>query len=184
MDDARIIQLYWDRDEQAIRATSEKYGRYCASIARNILGNPEDAEECVNDTYLHAWNAMPPHRPALLPTFLGRLTRNLSLNKCRYLTARRRSGVTLALEELSDVVSGTALPEQELQSRELLAAIDAFLAALPQKKRRIFVCRYWYFDSIPSIAAQFGTTENAVSAVLSRTRRKLCHHLAGRGFLL
>ena len=92
MDEAQIVQLYWDRDEQAIPATSEKYGNYCTSIAMNILGNQEDAEECVNDTYLNAWNAMPPHRPGILPTFLGKITRNLSFNRYQHNTADNRGG--------------------------------------------------------------------------------------------
>ena len=109
MDDARIVQLYWDRDEQAIPATSEKYGRYCNSIAKNILGNPEDAEECVNDTYMSAWNTMPPHRPSTLSVFLGKLTRNLSLNRYKQNTAGKRGGgeVPVVLDEITALVSDT-----------------------------------------------------------------------------
>lgn len=186
MEDAKIVQLYWDRDEQAIPATSDKYGSYCASIARNILGNAEDAEECVNDTYLHAWNAMPPHRPKMLSTFLGKLTRNLSLNRCRHNDAEKRGGGQRAavLDELAELVSGGGEPEQEIDRRELLETINAFLDGLPRDKRRIFVCRYWYFDSVSEIAARFGLTENRVSVTLSRLRRKLRDHLSERGFML
>ena len=108
MDDAQIVQLYWDRNEQAIHATSDKYGNYCTSIAKNILGNQEDAEECVNDTYLNAWNAMPPHRPSILSAFLGKITRNLSFNRYKHNTADKRGGgeIPAVLEELSDLVSG------------------------------------------------------------------------------
>ncbi len=186
MEDAKIVQLYWDRDEQAIPATSDKYGSYCASIARNILGNAEDAEECVNDTYLHAWNAMPPHRPKMLSTFLGKLTRNLSLNRCRHNDAEKRGGGQSAavLDELAELVSGGGEPEQEIDRRELLEAINVFLDELPRDKRRIFVCRYWYFDSVSEIAARFGLTENRVSVTLSRLRRKLHDYLSERGFML
>ena len=114
MDDAQIVQLYWDRNEQAIRATADKYGNYCTSIAKNILGNQEDAEECVNDTYLTAWNAMPPHRPSILSTFLGKITRNLSFNRYKHNTADKRGGgeMPAVLEELSDLVSGKDNVEQ------------------------------------------------------------------------
>ena len=119
MEDSKIVQLYWSRDEKAIDATADKYGRYCASIARNILGNREDAEECVNDTYLHAWNAMPPHRPGILSTFLGKITRNLSFNRYRYNTADKRGGgeTAVVLEELLDIVSDGENPEQAMEYR-------------------------------------------------------------------
>ncbi len=186
MEDAKIVQLYWDRNEQAIPETAGKYGSYCASIARNILGNAEDAEECVNDTYLHAWNAMPPHRPKMLATFLGKLTRNLSLNRSQYNDAEKRGGGQSAavLDELGELVSGGDEPEQEVDRRELIEAINAFLDELPHGKRRIFVCRYWYFDSVSEIAARFGLTENRVSVTLSRLRRKLHDYLSERGFML
>ena len=108
MEDAKILLLYWNRDEQAIPATAEKYGSYCTTIARNILGNHEDAEECVNDTYLRAWNSMPPHRPAILSTFLGKIVRNLSLNRYHHNAAQKRGGgqAVIVLDELADIVSG------------------------------------------------------------------------------
>ena len=113
MDDAQIVRLYWDRDERAISATAEKYGNYCAAIARNILSSNEDAEECVNDTYLHAWNSMPPRRPNILSAFLGKLTRNLSLNRYHRNTANKRGGteVPLVLEEIAELVSGAGSAE-------------------------------------------------------------------------
>ena len=186
MEDSKIVQLYWSRDEKAIDATADKYGRYCASIARNILGNREDAEECVNDTYLHAWNAMPPHRPGILSTFLGKITRNLSFNRYRYNTADKRgSGETaVVLEELLDIVSDGENPEQAMEYRELVKAIDAFLAGLPARKRRIFVCRYWYFDSVSGIASQFQMTENNVAVTLNRIRAQLRDYLLEGGFVL
>ena len=186
MEDSKIVQLYWSRDEKAIDATADKYGRYCASIARNILGNREDAEECVNDTYLHAWNAMPPHRPGILSTFLGKITRNLSFNRYRYNTADKRGGgeAAVVLEELLDIVSDSEDPGQAMEYRELVKAIDAFLAGLPAQKRRIFVCRYWYFDSVSSIASRFQMTENNVSVTLNRIRTQLRDYLLEGGFVL
>jgi RNA polymerase sigma-70 factor (ECF subfamily) len=150
------------------------------------LGNEEDAEECVNDTYWNAWNAMPPHRPAVLATFLGKITRNLSLNRYRRVTAEKRGGGELAavLEELSECVSGNDDVEGEVDRRELARAIDAFLDTLPPDKRSIFLCRYWYTDSIPDIAARHGMRPGAVSMTLNRLRAKLRAYLLERGFFL
>lgn len=186
MDDEKIVQLYWDRSELAIIATADKYGSYCVSIAKNILGNKEDAEECVNDTYLNAWNSMPPHRPSILSTFLGKITRNLSFNKYKYNTANKRGGgeTALVLDEIAELVSGTDNVEQEIHHKELLKAIDSFLDRLPSDKRSIFVRRYWYFDSISDIASRFGMTENNVSVTLNRLRLKLHNDLLERGFEL
>lgn len=184
MDDSKIVQLYWDRDEQAIPATSDKYGTYCISIAQNILGNQEDAEECVNDTYMSAWNSMPPHRPKILSVFLGKITRNLSLNRYKQNTAGKRGGreVPVVLDEIAELVSDTGSVEQEVDRKELVKAIDAFLDRLPTDKRSIFICRYWYFDSVSKIAARFGMTENHVSVTLNRLRVKLHNDLLERGF--
>ncbi len=186
MDDEKIIQLYWDRDEQAIPVTDIKYGAYCTSIAKNILGSNEDAEECVNDTYLNAWNAMPPHRPAVLSAFLGKITRNISLNRYKYNTAEKRGGgqCNLVFEELSDFISDKDNVEQEIDRKELINTINEFLAALPQNNRNIFVCRYWYFDSISEIGKHFHMTENNVSVTLSRMRLKLRNYLSERGYEL
>lgn len=186
LEDTKIVQLYWDRNEQAIPATADKYGRYCASIAQNILGNKEDSEECVNDTYLSAWKSMPPHRPGILSTFLGKITRNLSFNRYKYNNANKRGGgeAALVLEEIEELVSGTDSVEQEVLRKELVKAIDAFLEGLPDDKRRIFVCRYWYFDSVSNIASRFRMTENNVSVTLNRLRLKLHNHLLERGFEL
>lgn len=186
MEDSEIVQLYWDRNEQAIPATSEKYGNYCASIAKNILGSENDAEECVNDTYWNAWNSMPPHRPSVLSTFLGKITRNLSLNRYRHNTAGKRGGgeVTVVLDELLGLVSDTDSVEQEIDRRELVNAIDTFLGTLPAEKRGIFLRRYWYFDSVSEIASRFGMTENNVSVTLNRIRLKLHNYLSERGFEL
>lgn len=184
MDDSKIVQLYWDRNEQALTATSDKYGNYCISIAKNILGNKEDAEECVNDTYMRAWNSLPPHRPNILSTYLGKITRNLSFNLYKRNTADKRGGgeVPVVLDEIVDLVSDTDDVEKEIDRRELVKAIDDFLGKLPADKRRIFICRYWYFDSISNIASRFGMTNNYVSVLLNRLRLKLHNYLLERGF--
>ena len=186
MDDAKIVQLYWDRNEQAIPATAEKYGSYCTSIAKNILGNHEDAEECVNDTYMNAWNSMPPHRPGILSTFLGKIVRNLSFNRYKHNTTDKRGGgqATVVLDEIAEFVSDTDSVEQAIDRKELVKAIDSFLDRLPAHKKNIFVCRYWYFDSISDIASRFGMTENNVSVTLNRLRLKLHNYLLERGFEL
>ena len=179
LEDAAIISLYWRRDAQAIPATAEKYGSYCTAVARNILRDQRDTEECVNDTYLRAWNAMPPHRPAVLSAFLGKITRNLALNRHRKDAAEKRGGgeADAVFEELAHVVSHQDTPESDLDRRELLGAINEFLAALPDTKRRIFVCRYWYFDSITEIAERFGFGQSKVKMMLLRTRGKLLAQL-------
>lgn len=184
LEDNKIVQLYWARDQEAIPATAAKYGSYCSSIAWNILGSKEDTEECVNDTYLNAWNSMPPHKPSMLSTFLGKITRNLSITRYRSLhTQKRGGGQTLCvLEELADCVSGKDDPVSAYDRKELISAIDNFLDSLSPEKRGIFLCRYWYFDSIPTIAFRFGKTENAVSVTLNRLRSKLRRHLLERGF--
>jgi RNA polymerase sigma-70 factor (ECF subfamily) len=186
MDDAKIVQLYWERDEQAIPATADKYGRYCTAIAKNILGNKEDAEECVNDTYLSAWNSMPPHRPGVLSAFLGKLTRNLSFNRYKHNAADKRGGGELpsVLDELSDCVSGKEDTESSFDRQELAKAMEDFLDMLPRKKRSIFISRYWYTESISDIAGQHGMKEGAVSMTLNRLRAKLHDYLLERGFEL
>ena len=186
MDDAKIVQLYWDRNEQAIPATADKYGRYCTSIANNILGNNEDAEECVNDTYLNAWNSMPPHRPSILSTFLGKITRNLSIKRYKHNTADKRGNgqAMVIFDEIAELVSDTDNVEQEIDRKDLIRSIDDFLDKLPTNKKNIFVCRYWYFDSIVDIAIRFGMTENNVSVTLNRLRLKLHNYLVERGFEL
>jgi RNA polymerase sigma-70 factor (ECF subfamily) len=186
MDDAKIVRLFWDRDEQAITATADKYGGYCTAIAKNILGNKEDAEECVNDTYLNAWNSMPPHSPNVLSTFLGKITRNLSFDRYKHNTADKRGGgeTTAVLDELLEIVSDTDSVEQEINRKELVKAIDTFLGTLSADKRGLFVRRYWYFDSISTIASRFEMTENNVSVNLNRIRLKLHNYLLERGFEL
>lgn len=186
MDDSRIIKLYWSRSEQAIPATAEKYANYLSSIAQNILGNREDVEECLNDTYWRAWNAMPPHRPNILSVFLGKITRNLSFNRYKQRHAEKRGGseLTLVLEELSECVSGKEDIAQEVERYELLNEINIFLSTLSETKREVFIRRYWYVDSVANIAKCFGKTENNVSVLLSRIRNDLKKYLRERGLSL
>ena len=184
MDDNAIIELYFSRSESAISETANKYGRYCYSIANNILDNKEDSEESVNDTYLAAWNTMPPQRPSVLATFLGKLTRYISLDKWKARNAGKRGGgeVTLALDELDGCISSKENTEQAFEQKELLRSVNQFLGALPQTERNIFVCRYWYLDPVQQIADRHGFSLSKTASMLRRTREKLRKHLAKEGF--
>ena len=179
MQDEAIVTLYWERDEQAIRHTDEKYHIYCHTIADRILRSTNDAEECVNDTWLRAWNTIPPQKPSNLRLFLGRITRNLSLDRYRRLHADKRGGgeMPLLLEELGDCVSNGDTVFEEYAKKALADALQKFLWALPMRDRTIFLKRYFYAMSVSDIARQLGMTENNVSKVLSRTREKLKHSL-------
>ncbi len=184
MDDSGIIQMYWDRNDQAIRATSDKYGHYCKAIAKNILNSEEDAEECVNDTYLNAWNAMPTHWPEQLATFLGKITRNLSFNRYKRNHTEKRGGgeITLVLDELTDCISDVDDVEQIIDRQELIKAINSFVRSLSVSKRNIFIRRYWYADSVSEIAKDNGMLQGTVSKTLERTRKQLKAYLTERGF--
>lgn len=184
MNDEQIIALYFDRDEQAIQATADAYGSYCGKVAVNILKNTEDAEEAVSDTWLRAWNTIPPQRPQYLRLFLGRITRNLSLSIWRAKTAEFRGGgeVSLALEELSECVSQGTNPEALLQTRELGQSISGFLRTQPQNYRIIFLRRYFYLESSKQLAARFGISDANVRMILSRTRKGLREYLKKEGY--
>ena len=184
MDDNVIVQLYWDRNKQAIDETSSKYGPYCTSIAMNILHNHEDAEECVNDTYLNTWNSIPPHKPNTLSTFLGKIVRNLSFNRYKSIHTAKRGGYEfpLILDELSEIVSDNVSAEDEVIKKELIATFNDFLDSLSEEKRYIFIRRYWYSDSIAAIAEKSRRTENSISVELSRIRKKLRNYLTERGY--
>lgn len=184
MEDKDIIQLLFDRDEQAIAETSAKYGSYCNSIARNILKNREDAEECVNDTYLRVWNVIPPNRPVIFKAFIGRITRNISFNLYKKTNANKRGNgqIELILDELAECVSGDNDPIMEVEKNELIKEINSFLDKLPQEKRIMFVRRYWYSDSVTDIAKRCGVSENYVSVNLNRLRKRLHNNLVERGF--
>ena len=183
MEDQQIIELYWARSEQAIRESETKYGAFCLSIARNILAQEQDAEECVNDTWLRAWNAMPPQRPGILSAFFGKLTRNLSLDRWRYNRAAKRGGpqVETALEELGECVSPEGSPEGELDRQAAEEALNRFLDGLPPLQREVFLRRYWYLDSIEDIARRAGWSKSRVTTTLHRLRVRLRAHLIREG---
>lgn len=183
MEDSTIIDLYWARQEQALSETERKYGGYCRSIAHNILQNREDSEECVSDTWLHAWNAIPPQRPSVLSAFLGRITRNLSFDRCRRQSAEKRGGgvLPLALDELSECVPAPGRVEQTLEAQELSTAIDRFLRTLPERDCSIFLRRYWYVDTVQTIAERYEINVSTVKSILFRTREKLRRYLSGEG---
>ena len=186
MEDARIVELYWERDEAAIAESSAKYGGYCYQIAFRILALREDAEECVGDTWLRAWEAMPPSRPGRLYTFLGKITRNLSLDRWRALRAQKRwqGQAELALTELGDCLPASGGVEQEVEAAALAESLNRFLESLPQEKRVLFVRRYWYLCSVEELAAWSGRRRGTVSAALFRLRQDLREHLEREGFTL
>lgn len=186
MDDMEIIGLFWVRDERALRETQQKYGSYCSAIAYNILSSPEDCQECVQDAYMKLWDTIPPQKPRCLRAYLGRITRNLSLNRLRAMTAQRRGGgfQHLPLEELRDLVSGQGDPPSELEKQQLADSISVFLRLLPPEKRQIFLLRYWYAEPLAQVAAETGLTEDKVRNDLFRLRKKLKKHLEKEGFTL
>ena len=175
MNDREIVNLYWQRSEQAITETEQKYGRYCHIIAYNILENSEDSEECVNDTWMSAWNAMPDKRPDRLGPFLARITRNFALTKIVRRTAKKRGGgeAELALEELDECLPSGYDLEKEIEDRELSRAIDAFIGNLPEEEQLVFVSRYWFVATEREIAEKLGMSRSGVAAMLKRTRSKL-----------
>lgn len=184
MDDKSIVDLYFSRDQEAITQTDKKYGHYCYRIAYNILTNREDAEESVSDTYVAAWRAIPPRRPSVLSTFLGKITRHIAIDRWRERNASKRGGgeVPLALEELQDCVAGMQNVEMDYERKEIIKAYVRFLDALPVTERRVFLCRYWYVDSVEAIADKFGFSQSKVKTMLHRTRAKLRKQLAEEGY--
>lgn len=185
MEDCKIIDLYWEWDEKAIGATASKYGSYCYYIAYNVLHNQEDADESVNDTYLGAWNAMPPHRPNMLRTFLGKITRCVSLKKWRDDHREKRGGdeVSLVLEELSECVPSNFSVEDSVIADELSALMNQFIGTLAPTERQVLLCRYWYLDSIDKISEEFCFSNSKVKSMLHRTRAKLLAYLEKEGVL-
>ncbi len=176
MDDSRIIELYFSRDNSAISETKQKYGRLLYSVSYNILNSREDAEECESDTYMAAWDQIPPTKPQVLSAFLSRITRNLSFKKLKAQNAQKRGGNdhTLPLDELIATIPDRKNPITQLELTEIL---NAFLRELPPRERQVFICHYWYCDPIKDIARQFGFTQSKVKMMLSRTRTKLFAHL-------
>ena len=186
MEDLEIVELFWNRDEKAITETQNKYGNYCNSIAYSILHNTQDCEETLNDTYLAAWNSMPPHHPLMLSTYLGKICRRLSLNKWRSLSAEKRGGseVTVSFDELEQCIPDQKSIKEELDAKLLAEAIDEFLCGLKENERKMFVCRYWYFDSVADIAKRFAYTQSKVKMSLKRSRDKLKDYLIKEGLTI
>ena len=185
MDDAGILALYFARDERAVTETAGKYGGQCYAVSYQILRSHQDAEECVNDTYIRAWNAIPPARPTFLGAFILKITRNLSLSAYKAARAEKRGGgqtVESLTRELTDCVTGN--PEAMLESAELSRALDRFLRTLSQKERCVFLRRYWYADSISEIAQQCRMAPGTVKSSLHRTRAKLKQFLQEEGIFV
>jgi len=184
MDDNHIVDLYWQRDERAINETEIKYGKYLHSISRSILLNDDDAKECVNDTYNDAWQSMPPHHPAILSTFLGKIIRRISIDLWRKRNADKRGGgeLSIVLDELQECVSGKDDVETEIERQELKKKINDFILSLPVPDRQIFMCRYWYMNSVSEIAKQFGYSESKIKSMLYRIRNKLRKMLEMEGY--
>lgn len=183
MNDNEIIELYFARAENAISETDKKYGAYCRGITYNILGSREDSEECVNDTYMKAWNSIPPQRPRKLGSFLSTLARNAALNMKRGLAALKRGGgnADTAYDELAECVADTHTVEQEFDDKELVRVLNAFLSKLGGEKQKMFMKRYYRFMSISEIAAEMGISENSVKITLHRIREKLKKELEKEG---
>ncbi len=185
MNDRDIVGLFLERDESAIREVSAKYTSYCSKIAANILGSYDEAEDCVNEALMKAWESIPPHEPEMLSTYLGKLTRNIAINRRRRTLAgkRGRGEAELVFEELSELI-GSESVEHTHDLKELVREINEFLYTLPEIKRNIFVCRYWYCDSVPEIAAEFAINKNKVYITLNRVRKALREYLRKRGYEL
>lgn len=185
MNDEKIIELFWQRDEQAIRESMAAYGAYCQTVAAGILSDPADIEEAVADTWLAAWDSIPPQHPKYLRLFLGRITRNLAIGMWRKNNARSRGGgqVALALEELGECVCPEDSPEAVLNARELERTVTAFLKTQSTVRRQVFLRRYFYLEDIPTISHRYGLKESNVRMILSRTRQKLKKYLMQEGYI-
>lgn len=185
MEDSRIIELFYARSEQAIKELSKKHGALCTHVARNILNSRQDAEECVNDAYLGAWNTIPPENPNPLRTYICRIVRNLSIMRYHSNTAKKRNSYyDAALDELEDCITSASSVEDEISVRELSRLLDAFLDNLDVENRVIFVRRYWYSDSVSEIAERLGVSSNNISVRLSRIRSKLKKFLEKEGYIV
>lgn len=186
MDDKVILDLYFARNEEAITETERKYGCYCYSVANRILNSNEDSEETVSDTFLQAWNSIPPHRPNFLKLFLAKITRNLAFSRWRKQTAEKRGGgeTELVLEELAGCIPGTERIDDQLNAKELAKAIRLFLGTLPEREQDIFHQRYFFVDDTDTIADRYGIRRTHVNLILSRTRAQLKTYLTQEGYYL
>lgn len=177
MKDSEIIELFWQRSEDAIHAAADAYGPMCRGIARNLLRNEEDAQECVNDTWHSLWNAIPPERPLRMKAFVARITRNLAMKRLRERNAAKRQAVTVSFEELSQCIPDGMAVEAALEGKELSRAIDGFLDTLCEENRNLFLRRYWFFDSVKELARSFRMSESNVKVTLYRIRKELKEYL-------
>lgn len=187
MDDTKIVDLYWNRDETAIKETEKKYSKYLTKIAYNVIGNFEDSIETVNDTYLKAWNSMPTHKPGVLSTYLGKITRELSIDIFRKRSRKKRQGsqYALSLSELEECISsGNKTPEQEYETKLLSTLIDDWLDSVSKEIRNVFVGRYYYMDSIKDVAAYCNMSDSKAKSILYRARIGLREHLEREGYVL
>ncbi len=185
MDDKEIIDLYFARNETAVSETAGKYGRMLKSIAYSILKNTSDSEECENDTYFAAWNKIPPHIPKVLAAFLGRIIRNIAINKYEYYTADKRNReFEIALDEIGDILSADNAPNTEYESSEISDCISDYLHSKSYIKRVVFVRRYWYCDTINKIASDYGFSESKVKSMLMRMRNELKIYFERKGIRL
>ena len=184
MNDQKIIELFFERSEQAIGELDKKYGRICHKVSYNILNNQQDAEECVNDAYLGAWNAIPPAKPDPLLAFVCKIVRNVSLKRREQNTAaKRNSRYDVAMEELENCLASAGV-EEEIAERELTEIIESFLDSLSKENRVIFLRRYWFSDTYADISRRVGLTEKNISVRLTRIRKDLRKYLTERGVLL
>lgn len=186
VNDAEIIELYFARDEQAIVSTQEKYGKYCFHIALNILFDREDSEECVNDTWMRTWNAIPPRRPDKMQIFLGTITRNLAFDRYKSRRAQKRGGgnIEVALDELSECIPSADTIEELMVAAELEQMIHRFLRSLPEKECNVFLRRYWYVEEYQEIADRYRMNLNTVKSLLFRVRGKLKAYLEQEGIVI
>lgn len=181
--DGEIIALFFERDETALSAVNSKYGRYISAVAMNVLGDFQDAEECVNDALFQAWENIPPASPENLAGYLAKIVKNISLNRYRQAHTKKRGGkIAKIYLELDETISGSDNVERNYENKELLNAVNTFLGKLPTNKRDIFVLRYWYCMNLSDLAARVGMTENRLAVELFRTRQKLVKYLQKRGF--
>lgn len=185
MEDEVIIDLYFERAEDAIKETEVKYGGYLEKVIRGIISTREDIEECLNDTYMAAWNSIPPRRPKSLGAYIAGIARNTALNRYDYLTAEKRNPtVEVVLSELEECLSAGNLVEQEVQARSFIKALNSFLRGIGSEKRTIFIRRYWFCDSTREIAVRFGMSEGKVKSMLFRIRKQLLKYLEKEGIAL
>lgn len=184
MEDEKILELFWTRQEEAITETDRKYGKMCSGISYNLLLNLQDAEECVNEAYLGLWNTIPPRYPEVFSAYIAKLVRNISIKRLTYLNAQRRnSGNAVSIHELEQTIPDTHSIEDHVTAEELAGSIEKYLSSTDYESRNIFLRRYWFFDSISEIAIRFGISESKVKSRLLRTRKRLYSFLIKEGLI-